>query len=505
MSAYQQLSEHFTHINHLQHIYAICHWDEAVMMPPGGGLARAKAIATLNTVMHQLLGDNKVKDLIKAAKQEDLADPWQQANLRLIEKAYLNASCLPESLVRKKSEAASRCEQAWRKLRAENNWQDFAPLLAENFKYIKEANKIRADILEKNCYDVAIDDYSPELTQAIIDPIFAELKAVLPDLIQTTLAKQANRKIIALDGDYPIERQKQLAVELMQAIGFDFNHGRLDVSHHPFCGGVPQDVRITTRYRQDEFVSAVMGICHESGHAMYERQLPEQWQDQPVGHALGMAMHESQSLITEMQACRSREFMQFMQPQIQQFFGDQPGFAAENLYQNYITVRPGYIRVDADELTYPLHVILRYEIEKKLFNDDITIDDLPAIWQEKMQAYLNIDTSNNYKDGVMQDVHWPAGIFGYFPAYTIGALIAAQLYQAAVKVKPDIPENLTHGNFQPLMTWLADNIHQQGSSMHFNDIIAKASGEKLSATYFLNHIHQRYLNSNKEINYAKTN
>lgn len=252
----------------------------------------------------------------------------------------------------------------------------------------------------------------------------------------------------------------------MAHLGFDFNHGRLDISHHPFCGGISSDVRITTRYNEHDFLSSLMAITHETGHALYEQGLLQEWSTQPVGHSLGMSVHESQSLLIEMQICRSLSFIHFITPLAQKYFPQAQNITTENLFYHYTQVKPGLIRVDADEVTYPLHVILRYEIEQLLFASEITIDDLPSVWDSYMQKYLGVSTLGDDKNGVMQDVHWPSGIFGYFPAYTFGALIAAQLFAALKKSIPDIKDQIQEGNFKPLLSWLRENLHQKVDYIH---------------------------------------
>lgn len=492
MSAYQSLEQTFEKISHLNHLAAIAGWDEAVMMPSGGGQSRSEAMATLQVMIHQLLCDERNGELIANAKSELNDKPWQQANLRWMEKLYIDATCLPEDLVRQKTQAAILCEQAWRGMREANDWQGFKPLLSEVFNLVKEAAQIRSEVVNKSVYDVLLDDFSPGIDQAMIDPIFTELKSFLPEVIPQIIEKQKNLPLKTMQGPFAVEKQKALGIELMRAIGFNFDNGRLDVSHHPFCGGVPRDVRITTRYQDNEFISSAMAVCHETGHAMYEFGLPDKWLDQPVGQGFGMSVHESQSLLIEMQTCRSMEFMRFMAPQVEKIFGKNDAYSAENLYRHYTLVKPDYIRVDADEVTYPLHVILRYELEQQLFSGELSIDDLPDAWNEKMQSYLGVSTEGNYKNGVMQDVHWPSAGFGYFPAYTLGALIAAQLYQTALKQQPNIPTEISQGNFSSLMIWLGENVHSKGSSLSFVDLMTEATGESLSAKYYIEHIEQRY-------------
>ncbi len=493
MKAYKKLESIFEKLAYFEHLGAITNWDEAVMMPSGGGTIRAKALAALRNLTHETLTNPEVGELIEKAKDESLSSPWQKANLGLMERFYRHETCLPASLVNQITLAMMRSQQAWRTLRAENNWHDFAPLLENILLLTKESAQIRSEILNLSPYDVLLDDFIPGIKQQNIDPIFSVLKKSLPDLIQQIIAKQKHRPHIAIKGRFPAEQQKQIGLELMQAIGFDFNHGRLDVSHHPFCGGDPEDVRITTRYNENEFITSAMAICHETGHALYEQNLPHDWLRQPVGRIHSMAMHESQSLLIEMQACRSREFMNFLSPLIIRTFGDDEAFSADNLYASYTTVKPDFIRVDADEVTYPLHVILRYELEKQLIAGDISVYDLPEAWDAAMKHYLGLSTKDDYKDGVMQDVHWPSGAFGYFPSYTLGSLTAAQMFASAKNAYPDILEELSHGNFTSLYKWLIENVHSKASSISFDQLMREATGESLDPNYFIAHIKQKYL------------
>lgn len=490
MKAYQHLEKIFCELSHIEHISAICHWDEAVMMPSGGGSARAEALATLHTLHHEMLVKPHVGEWIIQAKAETALSPWQKANVYWMEKTYLKAVCIPVELVTASKLAFIRCEQAWRSMRKDNNWQDFAPLLQENVRLIKDIAQIKASTFNLDVYDCLIDDFSPGISQSVIDPIFDELKAFLPDFIQNISAAQ--KAPPSLSGEFPIETQRNLGLALMQTMGFDFNHGRLDVSHHPFCGGVPQDVRVTTRYSENEFISAAMAVCHETGHALYERGLPEAWLNQPVGKALGMAMHESQSLLMEMQACRSHEFMEYLSGQVKKHFDTDLDVSADHLYRCYTYVKPGLIRVDADEVCYPLHVIMRYELEKKLMSGDIQVNDLPELWDSMTQQFLGLSTQDNYRNGVMQDVHWPCGAFGYFPAYTMGAIIAAQLFKAAKIEHPGLLTKIAQGDFTVLLHWLRKNVHQHGRLLTMNELLSTATGKPLMVDDFMDHLKSRY-------------
>ncbi len=492
MQAYKELEQIFDNIANLNHIDAIVGWDEAVMMPPGGAKSRAKAVAYMRGLKHQMITEESVGDLLNQCHSDSLEDEWQKQNFYWMKRQYQLASAVPNDLVKRLSMASVLSEQAWRVLREKNDWQQFKPLLQNVFDLSFEASQYKANALGLDVYDQCLDEFSPGCNQVLITPIFSELKSMLPEMIQTIVEQQKHENYQPISGAYPVEKQRQLSRDLMQLIGFDFNHGRFDVSHHPFCGGVADDVRITTRFNESDFTSAIMGICHETGHGMYEMGLPRAWLNQPVGMALGMAMHESQSLLVEMQVCRSKAFLNVLTPKLKQYFGNNPALTIDNLERHYTRVKPDFIRVDADEVTYPLHIILRYEIEKALFAKEITVNDLPDIWHDKMQQYLGISTKGNYKNGVMQDVHWSCGLFGYFPAYTLGALIAAQLYSAALRENENIPDSIANGDFTPLMTWLRTHVHGKASLEEFQTLLIQATEEALNPQYYLNHITKRY-------------
>jgi carboxypeptidase Taq len=279
----------------------------------------------------------------------------------------------------------------------------------------------------------------------------------------------------------------------MQAVGFDFEHGRLDVSLHPFCGGAGDDLRITTRYDESDFTSGLMAVLHETGHGLYERSLPAEWRRQPVGEARGMVLHESQSLLVEMQVCRGAEFLAYAAPILREAFGGAgPAWQADNLHRLATQVEPGFIRVDADEVTYPAHVILRYRLERALLGGDMTLDDLPAAWNDGMRELLGIEPPED-RLGCLQDIHWYDGAWGYFPTYTLGALAAAQLFAAARAALPELPETLARGDFAPLMGWLREAVHAKGSRDDTDTVLEAATGRPLDTEAFKAHLTARYL------------
>lgn len=492
--SYPQLQQHFLKISHLKHLQAICSWDQAAMMPNGGNDARSAAMAELSVLVHQQTTASHLGEWLIAAEQESLSSA-EQASLVAIKRRWKQATQLPQDLVQAQSLANSACEHAWREQRKNNDWEGFKPNLAKVIDLVREEARIRAADAGLRPYDAMLELYEPGVTSAQLDVLFADVKAWLPGFIQRVDELQAQKKIIVPAGPFAIEQQKELGLVAMKLLGFDFTHGRLDVSTHPFCGGVPTDVRITTRYDESDFMKALLGVIHETGHARYEQNLPKAWAGLPVGEARSMGVHESQSLFFEMQLARSQEFTQLLAPLARKILQREQdaAFTTENLYAFNTRMKRGYIRVDSDELTYPAHVILRYEIERALVEGDIEVDDIPALWNEKMQTYLGLSTEGNYRDGCMQDIHWPCGAFGYFPSYTLGAMYAAQEFAAAQRSIPQLKEKIALGDLAPLFDWLEKNIWSQGSLLSTNDLIAAATGEPLNARFFKAHLQRRYL------------
>ncbi|MBS0055837.1 carboxypeptidase M32 [Yersinia sp. Marseille-Q3913] len=491
-TAYQHLRATFTRLSRFEHLSAIAGWDMQTMMPAKGSLARAEAMAELNVLQHQILTTKQVGEWLKQADHEALND-IERANLREMRRHYHNAALLPESLVEAKSLAGAKCEHAWRQQRIANDWGGFAENLREVVKLSREEASIRAQAAGTSGYDALLNLYEPGTNSADLDRIFGDLKQWLPALLLKVTAKQANEPCLIPQGPFDLQKQRQLGLSVMKVLGFDFDGGRVDVSVHPFCGGVPQDVRITTRYNEQEFLSALMGIVHETGHARYEQNLPREWLGQPISHARSTATHESQSLLFEMQLARSNEFLQLIRPLVIEQFGEQSALAEQNFIALNQRVKTGFIRVDADEVSYPAHVILRYEIEKALISGEIEVDDIPALWSEKMQQYLGINTEGNYRNGCMQDIHWTDGAFGYFPTYTLGAMYAAQLFQTARDAIPGLDQSIANGDISALFNWLQQNIWQHGSRYPTAELMTKATGEPLNPRFFRQHLERRYL------------
>jgi carboxypeptidase Taq len=489
---YAELVGTWQRLHRLSHLQSIAGWDQAANMPPKGNEARAAALAEMAALLHRMRTDAKLPERMKRAEQEALSD-FERANLREMQRQWRASNALPESLVQRQQMATSRCEHAWRTQRPANDWVGFV----ENFRPVltlaREEAALLADQTGLSKYEAMMDRFEPGMTCAQVDRVFGEVRQWLPGLIQQVIDRQAREQVIEPIGPFPLAAQRALCEQVMRMLGFDFDGGRLDVSTHPFCGGVPEDVRMTTRFREDDFLGALMGTVHETGHGSYEQNLPREWLGQPIAEARSMALHESQSLSFEMQLGSHPGFVTRLSPLLAQAFGEQPAFAPQNLHRLLTRVKRGLIRVEADEVTYPAHVILRYEIERPLIEGQIEPEDVPALWDTKMMELLGIDTRGNYTDGPLQDVHWPEALFGYFPCYSLGAMYSAQWFAAMRRTMPDLDMRIGKGELSAVFDWLRTNIWSQASRWTTNELAVRASGEPLNPAHFKAHLESRYL------------
>ncbi len=492
---YQSLSSIWTRMHNLSHLQSIAGWDQAANMPPKGNEARAAALTEMATLLHRMRTDRQLPEQLARAEQEPLT-AMQRANLREMKRQWHASNALPESLVQRRQMASSRCEHAWRTQRPANDWAGFLGNFREVLAIAREEASLLATQTGLRKYDALMDRFEPGMTCTQVDRVFGDLRQWLPGLIQQVTAKQAreHREEPLLEplGPFAVSAQRTLCERVMRMLGFDFEAGRLDVSTHPFCGGVPEDVRMTTRFREDDFLGSLMGTVHETGHGRYEQNLPRDWLGQPVAEARSMALHESQSLSFEMQLGSHPGFVQHLAPMLEQAFGAQPAFAPHNLMRLMTRVKPGFIRVDADEVTYPAHIMLRYEIERPLIEGEIEPEDVPALWDAKMMELLGVGTRGNFKDGPMQDVHWPEAMFGYFPCYSLGAMYAAQWFASMRHATPDLDTRIHAGDFASVFNWLRDNIWSQASIWTTDELALRASGEVLNPAHFRAHLEQRY-------------
>ncbi|MFN3984956.1 MAG: carboxypeptidase M32 [Rhodocyclaceae bacterium] len=491
-AAYAELVTLHARLHRLNHLAALASWDRSAMMPPKGADARAAAEAELSGLIHRTRCDPRIPDWLARAEDEAL-DAMQRANLREMRRDWLLAAALPDALVEAKTVAEARCEHAWRSQRGANDWDGFLQNFREVLRLAREEARLLAEHTGLGRYDALMDRFEPGMRAAELDRIFGEVSGWLPGLIERVQARQAGESVIDPVGPFPLASQRALGHAVMRLLGFDFEAGRLDESAHPFSGGVPEDVRLTTRYREDDCLQALLGTIHETGHARFEQNLPREWLGQPIAFARSYGIHESQSLSFEMQLARGRAFAGLLSPLLIEHLGPQPAFAPDNLHCLLTRVRPGRIRVDADEVTYPAHVILRYRIERPLIEGDIEAEDIPALWQAGMQELLGIDTHGDNRNGCLQDVHWPSGAFGYFPSYTLGAMYAAQWFATLRRQTPDLDTRIATGDLSPVFDWLHTHIWSQASRWETPELVERASGSRLDPGYFRAHLEGRYL------------
>jgi carboxypeptidase Taq len=489
---YDELARHWSRLHRFGHVHSIASWDRAAMMPSKGNEARAQALAEMDALLHRLRTEPRLADMISRAEEEPL-DAAERANLREIRRSWIGANALPAPLVERLSLATTRCEHAWQSQRPAGDWAGFLANLREVVGLVREQAKHLADATGLAPYDALMDQYEPGMTSAEVERIFAELQTWLPALVRAARERQAGEAIVAPRGPFPKAAQRALSLDVMRLLGFDFEAGRLDESAHPFNGGVPEDTRLTTRYREDNFVQSLMSTIHETGHARYEQNLPRELLGQPVARARSMGIHESQSLSFEMQLGRHGAFVALIAPLVAKHLGEQPAFEVGNLQRLLTRVEPGLVRVDADELSYPAHVMLRFGIERRLVAGEIEAEDIPALWDEGMASLLGLDTRGNFSDGCMQDVHWSAGLVGYFPCYTLGAMYAAQWFAAIRRAVPDLDARIAGGELVPVFDWLRRNIWLPASRWPTAELATRASGEPLDPIHFRRHLETRYL------------
>jgi carboxypeptidase Taq len=494
LTPYQQLEQEFRRLHAFRSAASILRWDSAVMMPRGSSDLRGEQLAALETESHALLTSPRVSRLLARAEANSAGlEDWQSANLREMRREREHAIATPQNLVSRLAKATARAEVKWLEAKQKSDFAIFAPHLEEVVNLIRDKAGLLGKALNLDPYDALVDEFSQGMTSAEIDTIFTTLGRRLPGLIQDVIDLQAKRPPLEITGRYTPSKQRQLALEVMRAVGFPFDRGRLDESEHPFTGGVPGDIRITTRFSATDPLSGLMGILHETGHAMYDVGLPEAWRGQPVGRDRGMALQESQSLLLEMLIGRNRPFLCYLKPHLDKAFGvSGPEWEVENVYRLLIRVRRSLVRVDADEVTYPVHIMLRYELENEILKGELKVKDLPEAWNARIQDRLGVRPAND-AEGCLQDVHWAVGSFGYFPSYAIGAVIAGQLYESLRADRPELDDEIAAGNFGGLFDWLRQNVHSVAATVGMPQLIRKATGKPLSAAAWLRYIEGKYL------------
>ena len=484
--AEKRLHELWTEFVDLHAAEALLHWDQETKMPAGGNGPRGEILATLAALKHRCLVSSELHDVIEQCAENAASGSPLAAQVRAARHAVDRAVKVPERLNRALAEARTVSLDTWQRARRESDFSLYEESLRQMVALKRE--EAAAIATGGSLYDTMIDGYEPGARSSQLAVLFAELTEALAPLVRAVAETGFTVDESPVLGSYPGDLQAALGRRAAAAIGFDFDAGRLDKSVHPFCIRVHRgDVRMTCRYREDDFRPGLFGILHESGHCLYEQGMPEAWHRTPVDDSSSLGVHESQSLLWENHVGRSRGFLRWFVPVLREIFPEAPSIDADRLWPMLHTVRPSLIRVDADETTYNLHIAVRFEIERALFGEgdvDLEVAELPEAWNERYERYLGIRPAND-AEGVLQDIHWAHGSFGYFPTYTLGMLGAAQLFAAARRDLGNLDEAFAAGQFRPLLDWLRERVHRHGRLLSPGEIFESATGRPLEVTDFL--------------------
>lgn len=488
MTSYELLTAHHREAALWSGIAALVSWDQECFLPTGAAPWRAEQQAALAGMIHARRTDPRLGDWLQAAA--DQADPDQAANLRRLRRDYDRACRLPPALVIALAKARSEAYESWKAARVASNFARFAPDLQRILDLVRE----EADALGWNSaggerYDALLEGFEPGTSTAAV----AALLTPLAQEVARLLSERGHRPAPAIPrGHYPAGTQQALGEEVLDAIGFDRRRGRLDRTVHPFCTTLgPDDVRLTTRYREDDPLDALYSTLHEAGHGLYEQGLPTAQFGLPLGDAVSLGVHESQSRFWENVIGRGRGFAQWLLPRLQSRCAELGGWDATTLHAHLTAVAPGFIRVDADEVCYNLHIVLRFELERQLLNGTLAVTDLPAAWNARFERLLGLKVTDDAQ-GCLQDVHWSHAGIGYFPTYTLGNCYAAQLAEAATRDLGDLDQLAARGAFAPILAWLRERIHAHGCRYEAPELIRRATGQELSSAPLLRHLRRRY-------------
>jgi len=488
------LQERLAEIQSLNNIGAVLGWDQQTQMPEAAAGARAEHLATLGKVLHEKSTTDELGKLIEDAEKEidgmD-SDSFEVALVNMARYNFDQATKVPTEFVAEFQRATALAHNRWAQARAENDFSQFRDDLAKIFEMTQQ----QAEYLgyDDHPYDALLDQYERGMKSADVTRIFNDLRDQLVPIVAGIADNKDKASDALLRLDYPIELQRQFGNEVATKIGFDFDRGRQDLAVHPFCTNFSRnDVRITTRYEIDWFSGGLFSTIHEAGHGMYEQGSAEALDRTPLAGGTSLGVHESQSRLWENVVGRSRNFWTFFYPELQKAFPEQLSNASlDDFYRAINASSPSFIRVEADEVTYCLHIMIRYDLERAVYDGDVKIDDIPAAWNAKYEEYLGITPPNDTL-GCLQDVHWSAGIMGYFPTYALGNLLSLQFYEKAIEAHPEIPEQFAEGKFDTLLTWLQDNIYQHGSKYPPKNLIKQVTGEEIRVEPFINYIKNKY-------------
>jgi carboxypeptidase Taq len=474
----------------LQYVSAVLQWDQEVYMPPKGFSFRGRQLATLAAQAHEWLTSDRYGELLKRLADAPGLSEDEQDNVRLSLEDYEKGSKLPIDFIEKITQQTSDSYNAWIQARTENKFSLYEAELGKMVTLKKQQAAYYG--YEQHPYNALLDDYEKGMTVGVLDPVFKKVGEQLPPLLaRIKSAVQVDDTV--MEGNYPRQPQWDFSMDVLKKMGYDLESGRQDISEHPFTTSFsPLDVRVTTRVDENNFASLLWSSIHEGGHALYEQGLPAEQYGLPLGAAASLSIHESQSRLWENCVGRSLHFWKFFYPVLQQYFPSQlRDVSADAFYKAMNKVEPSLIRTEADEITYHFHVMIRYEIEKALIQGEITVAELPGIWNEYYQKYLGLSSPDD-KKGVLQDVHWSHGSFGYFPTYSLGSFYAAQFFEQAIKDLPDLQARIESGNLVPLLEWLRGKVHKHGRKYRSEELCNKITGKGLDFSSFMNYAENKY-------------
>ncbi|MCE7885150.1 MAG: carboxypeptidase M32 [Actinobacteria bacterium ATB1] len=484
--AVQRLHELWAEISDIGTAASLLAWDQETHMPAAGAVGRAPVMATIAGLTHSRLTSPELAEVIEAVEESAGDDPVLLAQAREARRHHERAVKVPEALARAIAETSSRALMSWQQARAEDDFALFRDDLAEIIRLTVERAEALAD--GGNPYDALLDEYEPGTSENSVAALFSDLTPELSDLVKAVAESGVDVDESPAYGEFPERAQRDLGIAVATRMGFDFDAGRLDRSAHPFCTSMnPRDVRLTWRWDENDFRPALLGVMHEAGHGLYEQGLPGEWHRTPIGGSVSLGVHESQSRLWENLVGRSRAFWRWAIEPFRLVFPDHPEFAVEDIWRALHVVEPSLIRVEADEVTYNLHVAVRFEIERRLIRGDLDVDDLPGVWDDTYDDLLGVRASSA-AEGVLQDIHWSMGAFGYFPTYTIGNLVASQLYDAASAEAGPFDDAFENGDLSGLLAWLRSRVHAHGSRWLPDELVDRASARPLTSASFLSHV-----------------
>jgi carboxypeptidase Taq len=492
MSCYEKLSKRLREVTLLNSANSVLVWDQNTYMPPKALAYRAEQLAYLSGRSHRLFTSGAVGDLIKECEQQGFApDSVEGANVREWRHQYDRETKLPQSFVVKFEKLRTLAHESWREARAQSKFKLFKPYLTKIVGLVRQ----KADYYgyEVSPYDALLEAYEPGARAAAITQLFSELRPAIVGVLTPAVERSSSIPADLLLGHYPIAAQQAFNQRVAEKIGFDFSGGRIDTTTHPFCTTLGAgDCRLTTRYNEKSFTESLYGVLHEAGHGMYEQGLLPEHFGTPAGSAVSLGIHESQSRLWENHVGRSRSFWEYWHPIACEYFPDLKKLTPEQVNDGVNRVRLSFIRVEADQVSYDLHIMLRFDVEQKLVTGQLEVADVPAYWNEQFEQMSGLKVTKD-ANGCLQDVHWSFGGIGYFPTYTLGNLNAAQLMHKARQENPSLNDELSQGQYATLLTWLREKVHQPGSIYRPTELIQRVTGEPTSIRYHLEHLHKKFV------------